>query len=105
MGEGNMSATDKLSGYASGFSNLDAATLVANVTADYQLFDKDGVIHGKDDLPGYLEELKKLGDSMAITDVMVEGDKAWCKWQIGDIVGAGLISFGDDGVTQEQLFY
>ena len=50
-----MSATDKLSGYASGFSNLDAATLAANVTADYQLLDKDGVIHRRDDLPGYLE--------------------------------------------------
>jgi hypothetical protein len=27
------------------------------------------------------------------------------KWQVGDIVGAGLITFGDEGVLQEQLFY
>ena len=37
--------------------------------------------------------------------ILVEGGTAWCKWQVGDIVGAGLISFGDEGVTQEQLFY
>ena len=42
---------------------------------------------------------------MDITDVVVEGGTAWCKWQVGDVVGAGLISFGEEGVTQEQLFY
>jgi len=25
--------------------------------------------------------------------------------QLGDIVGAGMITFGDEGVSQEQLFY
>ena len=100
-----MSATDKLSGYASGFGNLNADEIAANVTADYKLLDKDGVVHGKSDLPGYIAELRKLGDKMEITDVMVEGGSAWCKWQIGDITGAGLISFGESGVTQEQLFY
>ena len=42
---------------------------------------------------------------MEITDVMVDGGKAWCKWQVGDIVAAGLISFSADGVSEEQLFY
>jgi len=42
---------------------------------------------------------------MIITDVVVEGSTAWCKWELGDIVGAGLITFGDDGVSHEQLFY
>ena len=100
-----MSATDKLSGYASGFGSLNANEIAANVTADYRLLDKDGAVYGKSDLPGYIAELKKVGDKMEITDVMVEGGSAWCKWQIGDITGAGLISFGEDGVTQEQLFY
>jgi hypothetical protein len=100
-----MSAADKLGGYASGFGNLDGEAIAANVTADYKLLDKDGVVYGKDDLPGYVAELRKLGDKMDITDVVVDGGTAWCKWQLGDIVGAGLISFGDDGVTQEQLFY
>jgi len=100
-----MSAADKLGGYANGFGNLDAEELVANVTADYKLLDKDGVTYGKNDLPGYIAELRKLGDKMDITDVVVEGGTAWCKWQIGDIVGAGLIAFGEEGVTQEQLFY
>lgn len=100
-----MSAADKLGGYAGGFGNLDGEAIAANVTVDYKLLDKDGVVYGKDDLPGYVAELRKLGDKMDITDVVVDGGTAWCKWQLGDIVGAGLISFGDDGVTQEQLFY
>lgn len=100
-----MTAAEKLGGYASGFGNLDAEEIAANVTSDYRLLDKDDAVHGKSDLPGYIAELRKLGDKMDITDVMIEGGKAWCKWQIGDITGAGLISFGEDGVTQEQLFY
>ena len=100
-----MSAADKLGGYASGFGNLDAEVIAANVTADFKLLDKDGAVYGKNDLPGYVAELIKLGDKMDITDVVVEGGTAWCKWQVGEIVGAGMISFGDEGVTQEQLFY
>ena len=100
-----MSAADKLGGYASGFGNLDAEVIAANATADYKLLDKDGAVYGKNDLPGYIAELKKYGDKMEITDVVVEGGTAWCKWQVGDIVGAGLISFGKEGVQQEQLFY
>jgi hypothetical protein len=101
----DMSAADKLGGYASGFGNLDAEAIASNVTADYKLLDKDGAVYGKDDLSGYVAELRKLGDKMEITDVVVEGGTAWCKWQLGDIVGAGMIGFGDEGVTQEQLFY
>ncbi|MGF1684252.1 hypothetical protein [Photobacterium minamisatsumaniensis] len=100
-----MSAEDKLSGYATGFGSLDANVIGDNVTAEYKLFDKDGAVYQKGDLPQYISELKKLGDKMEISDVMVDGDKAWCKWQIGEIVGAGLISFGEEGVSQEQLFY
>ena len=100
-----MSAADKLGGYASGFGNLDAEAIAANVTADYKLLDKDGAVYGKSDLPGVIDELRKLGNKMEITDVVVEGGTAWCKWQVGDIVGAGLISFGEEGVQQEQLFY
>lgn len=100
-----MSATDRLGGYASGWGNLDAAEIAANVTDDYRLLDKEGAVHGKDDLPGYIAELRNLADKMEITEVMVDGGLAWCKWQLGDIVGAGLIRFGDEGVTEEQLFY
>ena len=100
-----MSAADKLGGYAAGFSGLDAETIAANVTDDYRLLDKDGAVYGKGDLPGYIAELRTIGDKINITDVVVESGTAWCKWQVGDIVGAGMISFGDEGVTQEQLFY
>jgi hypothetical protein len=100
-----MSATDKLGGYAGGFGNLDADEISANVTADYKLLDRDGVVYGKSDLPGYISELRKLGDKMNITNVVVEGNTAWCMWQVGDVIGAGLISFEEQGVTQEQLFY
>ena len=100
-----MSATDKLGGYASGFGNLDADAIAANVTADFKLLDKDGTVYGKNDLPGYIDELRKLANKMIITDVVVDEGTAWCKWQVGDVVGAGLISFGEKGVTQEQLFY
>ncbi len=100
-----MSAADKFGGYASGFGNLDAEAIATNVTADYKLLDKDGAVYGRNDLPGYIAELRKIGDKMDITDVVVEGGTAWCKWQVGDIVGAGMISFGEEGVTQEQLFY
>ena len=100
-----MSAADKLGGYASGFTNLDAEAIAANVTEDYKLLDKGGAVYGKSDLSGYIAELSKIGDKMNITDVVVEGEKAWCKWQVGSIIGAGLISFGEDGVRQEQLFY
>ena len=100
-----MSAADKLGGYASGFSNLDAATIATNVTEDFKLLDKDGAVYGKNDLPGYVAELRRIGDKMDITDVVVDGGTAWCKWQVGDVVGAGMISFGDEGVRQEQLFY
>ena len=100
-----MSAADKLGGYAGGFGNLDADGIAANVTDNYKLLDKDGAIYGKSDLPGYIDELKKIDDKMIITDVVVDDGTAWCKWQVGDVVGAGLISFGVNGVTQEQLFY
>jgi len=100
-----MSAEDKLGGYASGFANLDAEAIAANVTDDYKLLDKDGAVYKKDDLPGYIVELRRIGDKMAITDVVVDGETAWCKWQVGAIVGAGMISFGEEGVRKEQLFY
>ena len=100
-----MSAADKLGAYAIGFGDLNAEAIAANVIADYKLLDKDGAVYGKNDLPIYIAELRKIGDKMDITDVVVEGGTAWCKWQVGDIVGAGLISFGEEGVTQEQLFY
>ncbi len=100
-----MSAEDKLGGYANGFSSLDANTIAANVTDDYKLLDKNGAVYEKNDLPGYIAELRKVGDEMEITDVVVDGGKAWCKWRVGDIVGAGLISFSADGVSEEQLFY
>ena len=100
-----MSAAEKLGGYAGGFTNLNAEVIAANVTEDYKLLDKDGAVYGKSDLPGYIAELSKIGDKMKITDVLVEGETAWCKWQVGSIIGAGLISFGEDGVRQEQLFY
>jgi len=100
-----MAAADKLGGYATGFGELDANKLADNVTDDYQLLDKDGKIFGKDDLPDYIAGLRKLADQMVITDVVVDGGTAWCKWQVGDIVGAGMITFGDEGVSREQLFY
>ena len=100
-----MSAADKLGGYASGWGDLDGEAVAANVTEDYKLLDSDGAVYGKDDLPGYIAELRKLGDKMDLTDVVVDGETAWCKWQVGDVVGAGLISFGEEGVTGEQLFY
>jgi hypothetical protein len=100
-----MSAADKLSGYASGFGNLDADAIAINVTADYKLLDRDGAVYGKSDLSGYIAALRKVGDTMDITNVVVDGGTAWCKWQVGDIVGAGMINFGEEGVTQEQLFY
>jgi hypothetical protein len=101
----DMSATDKLGGYATGWGNLDGEEVAANVTADYKLLDSDGAVYGKDDLPGYVAGLKKHGDKMDITAVVVDGGTAWCKWQVGKVVGAGLISFGEEGVTGEQLFY
>jgi hypothetical protein len=100
-----MSAADKLGGYAKGFGALDAAMIAANVTADYKLLDKGGKVITKKDLPGYVAGLKKLGSKMDVDHVMVDGNAAWCKWQVGKIVGAGLISFGEKGVSQEQLFY
>ena len=68
-----MSAADKLGGYASGFGDLNAEAIAANVTTDYKLLDKDGAVYGKNDLPGYIAELRKIGDKMDITDVVVEG--------------------------------
>ena len=100
-----MSAENKLGGYATGFGSLDASAIAANVTADYKLLDKNGAVYEKNDLLGYIAELRKVGDKMEITDVVVDGGTAWCKWQVGEIVGAGLISFSEDGVSQEQLFY
>ena len=100
-----MAAADKLGGYAKGFGELNAEALAENVTDNYKLLDKDGMVYGKGDLPDYITELRKLADKMVITDVVVDGSTAWCKWQVGDIVGAGLITFGDEGVSQEQLFY
>ena len=100
-----MAAADKLGGYAKGFGELDAAAIAANVTADYKLLDKGGKVYGRSELPGYIEELRKAGSRMDITHVAVDGGTAWCRWQVGDIVGAGMISFGDDGVSEEQLFY
>ncbi|MBY5947836.1 nuclear transport factor 2 family protein [Photobacterium rosenbergii] len=100
-----MSAQDKLGGYASGFTHLDADEIADNVTSDYMLLDQNGIVHSKEGLQAYITGLREHGDKMDITEVMVDGGKAWCKWQVGEVVGAGLISFGDEGVTQEQLFF
>lgn len=100
-----MSAEDKLGGYATGFGTLDADLICASVTDDYQLLDKDGVVYAKGDLHGYVADLKQYGDKMEITNVAVADGMAWCQWQIGEIVGAGRISFDANGVHQEQLFY
>ena len=100
-----MAAADKLGGYATRFGELNADTVAANVTDDYKLLDKDGKIYGKGDLHDYIAKLGNLADKMVITDVVVDGGTAWCKWPVGDIVGAGMITFGDEGVSREQLFY
>lgn len=100
-----MAAADKLGGYAKGFGALDAELIAANVTADYKLIDKGGKIVTKKELPGYIAALKQHGSRMDIGNVMVDGNKAWCKWRLGTIVGAGLITFGPDGVSEEELFY
>lgn len=100
-----MAAADKLGGYAKGFGELNAETIAANVTAGFKLLDKDGKVYGKSELAGYIKGLKEIASKMDITHVAVDGSTAWCKWQVGDIVGAGMITFGDDGVSQEQLFY
>jgi hypothetical protein len=105
MGDIEMAGSDKLRGYATGFGELNAELVAANVTDDYRLLDKDGKIYGKGELPGVIAELRKLADKMVITDVVIDGPMAWCKWRVGEIVGAGLITFGDEGVSQEQLFY
>ena len=99
-----MSASEKLAGYAKGFSELDDATIAANVTADYKLLDKGKVI-AKKGLPTYWAELKKLGKNMDITNVAVDGGTARCKWQVGGTVDSGMITFSDLGVSQEQLYY
>ena len=99
-----MSAEDQLGGYASGFTNLDASEIAAHVTDDFKLLDKDGSVYSKAELPGYIAELRNSGDRMEISEVLAKDGKAWCKWQVGEIVGAGLISFGEDGISQEQLF-
>ena len=57
-----MSAADKLGGYASGFGDLNAEAIAANVTTDYKLLDKDGAVYGKNDLPVYIAELRNIGD-------------------------------------------
>ncbi|USD39585.1 hypothetical protein [Ferrimonas sp. SCSIO 43195] len=100
-----MSAQDKLAGYASGFGSLDPHVIADNVTAGYRLLDKNGAVVERNALPQYIAELRKHGDEMQISDVMVDGDKAWCKRQIGEVIGAGLIRFSNNGVSQEQLFY
>ena len=74
-----MTAADKLGGYATGFSELNADMIAANVTDGYKLLDREGKTFGKADLAGYVDELKKFGDKMIITDVVVEGSTAWCK--------------------------
>ena len=54
-----MAAADKLGGYASGFGELNADVLAANVTTDYRLLDRDGKVYTKGELTGYIAELKK----------------------------------------------
>jgi len=73
-----MAAADKLGGYASGFSELNADVIAANVTATYKLLDKEGKVYGKDDLPAYIAELKKLGSKMEISNVVVDGSTVQC---------------------------
>ncbi|MBM3486128.1 MAG: nuclear transport factor 2 family protein [Alphaproteobacteria bacterium] len=100
-----MAAADKLGGYAKGFGALDADMIAANVTADFRLVEKGGKIITKKELAGYIAQLTQHGSRMDITNVMVDGNKAWCKWRLGATIGAGLITFGPDGVSEEQLFY
>ncbi|MFT5174207.1 MAG: hypothetical protein ACI8W7_002394 [Gammaproteobacteria bacterium] len=89
---------------ASRFSELNAEVVVAKMTVDYKIIDNDGVIYSKGDLSAYIAELRKIGSNMDITDVVVDGSTACCKWQLGDIiVDAGLITLGDEGVSHEQL--
>jgi hypothetical protein len=95
----------KLAGYAEGWSKLDGAIVAANVTSNYRLLDKDGKVVAKKDLGGYISGLRELGDRMELSRIARDGNTVWCKWQVGRIAGAGLITLSDDGVTEEQLFY
>ena len=54
-----MSAADKLGGYASGFGDLNAEAIAANVTADYKLLDNDGAVYGKKRPAGLYRRAKK----------------------------------------------
>jgi len=56
-----------------------------------------------DKLGGYAAGFGNL-DAEAIAENVATDFKLLDK-DGGDIVGAGMISFGEEGVTQEQLFY
>ena len=99
-----MTSTEKLHAYLAAFSELDADSLLSTVTDDFRTFFESGKSYGKLDLPDYVAGLKKEAPRLVVTDLMVEGNQAWIKWRLGERVGAGLIKFGLDGVSEEQLF-
>ena len=60
----DMTAADKLGGYATGFGELNAETVAANVTDDYKLLDKDGKTYGKGDLPQVIMTIPQVNNDL-----------------------------------------
>lgn len=99
-----MASTEHLQAYLTAFSALDSDALLSSVTDDFRTFFESGKSYRKSDMPDYLMELRKVATELVITDLMIDGNQAWIKWQLGERVGAGLIKFGATGVSEEQLF-
>lgn len=99
--------TGNLDGYAKGWSALDAALILANVSETYTLTDR-GRKYSRKELPAYVADLKRNGKKMDLSHIAVSGSDVWCRWQVGHKVGAGLITLGKNGpngpIEAEQIF-
>ena len=116
-----MSSADHLGAYAGGWTNGDAAAILAAVSDGFVFDDPNAGQIAKDDFEAYLAQVKETVESlrggsdhpnfMDLTEVVTSEEggvvTAWCWWSIPgtDIQGSGLIKVSNDGVISERITY
>ena len=116
-----MSSADHLGAYAGGWTNGDAATILAAAADGFVFDDPNAGRIAKGDFAPYFAQFKETVDTirggtpqqnfMDLTEVVTNEEggvlTAWCWWSIPgtDIQGSGLLKVSDDGVVSERITY
>lgn len=116
-----MGRADHLGAYAAGWTNGDAAAILAAAGDGFVFDDPNAGPVAKGDFAAYFAQLKETvaalrggapqPNFMDLTEVVTNEEDgvltAWCWWSIPgtDIQGSGLIKVREEGVVSERIAY